>query len=493
MLYNDENTGQNGQVSQYTPEMVEEMVKAISAGQSSGTVLDGTLTSGSALKYESLEATLKNLTFNNSHFVFYNRIAKKPATSTNEEYNQLVDYGTSGKYSTLEGELPEESDSSYRRMSEFVKYKGIVGSVTDVARQVKMQIDPYAQEVKNKMTLLLQSIEKELHYGNSAVDPLEFDGVFRLHRKLIGGTNADYFNSAFNLDVRGAVLAESHVNELTSNIVGQGYGAVTDIFAPHSVFKNFVDQKYDQRRIMTNTDVQSGKFGQRVTEFITQYGNLNPNSTIFGTRTNARLTTGATAAAQHPKAPAAITPDGSTPLAATTDTTTQFGSAYAGDYFIAVAAVNQYGEGAMTALSSSALTVAATEVIDGKFTITDNAYPATGFVIYRSEKDPAGLIGATSLYPVFSITIAERTAGYDGAGAGVVRDKNYDIPNTEKAFIYEAKNSQIMSIKELGKMKKLDLAITSPKFRFAILYYLTNILYQPKKLGVINNIGAITS
>lgn len=496
-LYNEDLFNQNQGANPATPfssANIDELIKAISADQNSGTALNNTLTNGAALKYESLEATLKNLTFNNQHFVFYNAIAKKAARSTNEEYNQLVSYGRSGKYSVLEGELPESVDTQYRRKSEFIKYKGIVGQVTDVILQTNNQIDVMAQEVQSKMTLLLQSIENEMHFGNQRVDPLQFDGVYELHKKSISSDNATYFNSPFTLDVRGHVLLDSHTNEIVSNVVNQGYGLVTDIFAPPSVFTDYVDQKYDQRRIITGGDVQAGKFGQRVTEFVTQFGSIMPNATIFGRRSVARYTSGTTAAAQAPKSPAAITPDGEGPLAAVSDTAnTKFGTAYAGDYYVAVAAVNQYGEGPLTALSASAVTVAATESIDMKWSITDNAYPATGYVIYRSEKDPSTALANTPLYPVMTITVAELAAGYDGAAAGLARDRNYDIPNTEKAFLYQTRNADIMAIKELGKMKKLDLAITNPTYRFAILYYLTQIMYQPFKVGIINNIGKITT
>lgn len=487
------NQNQGGQGS-FDASKIDELVKAINAGQASGTALDGQITAGASLKYESLEATLKNLTFQNQHFAFYNAIMKKPATSTNEEYNQLVSYGRSGKYSTVEGELPESVDSQYRRLSEFIKYKGIVGQVTDVIMQTNTQIDVYAQEVQNKMTLLLQSIENEMHFGDKAVDPLQFDGVYALHKRLIDGTtNADYFNSPFTLDLRGSVLLDSHTNELISNIVNRGYGLVTDIFAPPSVFADYVDQKYDQRRIVTGAEVQAGKFGQKVTEFVTQFGNIKPNSVIFGRRSVERLTSGDTSGAQTAKSPAAITPVATAAAAVSDAAATKFGTAYAGDYFIAVAATNQYGEGPLTALDASEVAVGATQSLDYRFTITDNAYPATGFVIYRGEKDQSTVIANTPLYPVFSITTAQLTAGYDGAAAGYVRDRNYDIPNTEKAFIYQTKNAEIMAIKELDKMKKLDLAITSPTFRFAILYYLTQLMYAPQKLGVLNNIGKITS
>lgn len=496
MLYGNEavlnnQNPQGAQRGQFNAEAIDELIKAISAGQQSGTVLNNQLNAGAALKFESLEATLKNLTFSNEHFVFYNQVAKKPANSTNEEYNQLVNYGASGKYSVGEGELPESIDSNYRRMAEFVKYKGIVGQVTDVIMQTNTQIDPYAQEVKNKMTLLLQSVENELHFGDSNVDGYQFDGVYRLHRKLVGGDNLNYFNSPFTIDLRGSVLLDSHINEVVSNVVNRGYGLVTDIFAPPVVFTDYVDQKYEIRRIMSNNEVTSGKFGQKVTSFVSQFGEIVPQSTIFGRRSVERYAaSGATAA----KAPAAITPDGATPLAAVADSAgTKFGTAYAGDYFVAIAATNRYGEGPLTALDASAVSVASTESIDMKWTITDNAYPATGYVVYRSEKNPSTALANTPLYPVFSISVAELAAGYDGAAAGLARDRNYEIPNTEKAFLYQKANSDVLAVKELDTMKKLDLAITSPTLRFAILYYLTMIMYNQQKVAVINNIGKLTS
>lgn len=494
MLYDDNNLNQNFIQKGHNAEAIDQLIKAISAGQESGTVLNGQTNSGAALKFESLEATLKNLMFDQSHLTFYNEVQKQGASSTNEEYNQLVSYGATGKYGVAEGVLPESVDSQYRRMSEFIKYKGIVGQVTDVMLQVNTQIDPYAQEVQNKMILLLQSVENELHFGNSNVDPIQFDGVYRLHRKLIGGDNLNYFNSSFNLDVRGSVLKDSHINEITSNIINEGYGIVSDIFAPPQVYTDYVDQKYDIRRILSNNEVTSGKFGQRVVSFVSQYGEIVPQSTIFGRKSVPRYTAGVTSGAQATKAPSAITPDGVAPLAAVADANnTKFGAAYAGDYYVAVAATNQYGEGPLTVLDASAVSVAATESIDMKWAITNNAYPATGYVIYRSEKDVTTALADTPLYPVFSISVDELTAGYDGAAAGLARDRNYEIPNTESAFVYQKNNSQVMSIKELNKMKKMDLAITGPTLRFMILYYLALFMYNYKRVGVIKNIGKLTA
>jgi hypothetical protein len=45
-------------------------------------------------------------------------------------------------------------------------------------------------------------------------------------------------------------------------------------------------------------------------------------------------------------------------------------------------------------------------------------------------------------------------------------------------------------MKQLAPIMRMDLARTSPSFRFMILAYLTTVLFAPKKLARIINIGA---
>lgn len=481
-------------VPQY--EQVQQLIKAIAAGDTPGGQVTG-LNAGPSLKFESLEATLKTLSYQMKQFTLYNMIGKKKAYSTAEEYNQLDNYGNESAYFIGEGELPESQDSQYRRLVEKVKFMGTTRQVTDVAMRVKTQVNNLIlQEEKNGMLYLGKGCDYFLYHGNEAVVPKQFNGMYYNHKKGILGSstsNLTYKNSNFVVDLRGKILEEGDVDKAVSAVVNEGYGMVTDIFGPPSVFTSFVRSKYDIRRT-DDRQINQGIYGNKVVKFITQYGDVDVQNDIFARKSVARYTSGDTAGKRHPKAPEAITPDGVTPLAAASDTTgTQFGSAYAGDYFVAVAAVNEYGEGALTALSASAVTVSATQSIDMKFTITDGSYASTGFVIYRSEKNPATALADTPLYPVFSITKAELTAGYDGAAAGLARDRNFEIPNTEMAFVCENNSDQVFALKELSPMMKMDLAFTSPTYRFMIMYYLTNILYAPKKVAVIKNIGKLTS
>jgi len=120
------------------------------------------------------------------------------------------------------------------------------------------------------------------------------------------------------------------------------------------------------------------------------------------------------------------------------------------------------------------------------FTPGGGANPETGFVIYRSKKgDLTGLV-----YPIFTISLAERVAGYDGATANLVKDLNRFLPDCDSAFLIE-NNTDVYSFKQLAPLMKMDLAILSPAYRFMILLYGTPILYAPKKMVRFINIGTI--
>lgn len=476
-------------VPQY--EQVQQLIKAITAGDTKGGAVMG-LNSGPSLKLESLESTLKTLSYQMKMFTLYNMIGKKKAYSTAEEYNKMDNYGSESAYFIGEGELPESHDSQYQREVGVVKYMGTTRQVSDVAMRVHSQVPSLIlQEEKNGMLYLGKGCDNFLFHGNEAVVPKQFNGMYYNHRVgIVGtaGTNLAYKNSDFVVDLRGYYLQEGDVNKAISAVVNQGYGMVTDIFGPPNVFNDFATSKYDIRRT-GEADIKKGVYGNKIMQFVTQFGDVNVQNDIFARKSIPRY---AASGKVHAKSPEAITPDGAIPLVANVDTYNQFLAAYTGDYFVAVASLNEYGEGPLTALNAAVVAVGADDSIDMKFTLVNGSYPATAFVIYRSEKNPTTALADTPLYPIFKVTAAEHAAGYDGSGvANITRDRNYEIPNTEMAFVIENNSDQVFSLKELSPMMKMDLALTSPTYRFMILYYIVNLLYAPKKMSVIKNIGKL--
>lgn len=112
-------------------ENVDQLNKALAAEQITGMQTQNmTDASGAPLKVESLEKTLKHITFRESDIRLWKDLPKKPAYNTVEEYNQQTSYGANRGGWNREGELPEEEDSIFVRRAQLVKYLGVTKSVT---------------------------------------------------------------------------------------------------------------------------------------------------------------------------------------------------------------------------------------------------------------------------------------------------------------------------------------------------------------------------
>jgi len=483
---------------------VDELMKAMSAGSTTGRTLDGTNTSGAALKTESLEPTVKVVTNKEKHIVLWKQIPKLTAYNTVEEFNQLVDYGGDTGIFNSEGETPQFTDSIYRRESVKVKFMGVSGEVThpfEVVRTAGIG-NALANEVKNKTQYMLRQIDKNLVTANSSHVSNQFEGLFKQHEvtvsnasSLNGSVNLDtYFNDSVVVDARGAILADDNVQDAVNGIMENNFGYASQIIARPKVFSDYVKQFNDSKRVLVNNPVAGttgATMGQAVNTIATQGGLININSDIFFDYKKPR---DYNASATNAKAPAAPVADGVAPVAAATDTSNKFGSTYAGDYYYAVAAKNQYGESAMTLLNATAtpVSIAATESADLKFTAGSGAYAAESYVIYRTEAVTSGTEANNKFYPIFTITTAELAAGYDGASAGLVRDRNRWIANTSSAMIYDI-DPEVFAYKQLFPISRMDLAVTAPAHRFMILHYGTPVLFAGKKIARIVNIGERTS
>lgn len=476
----------------YSQQDVEQLYKAMSAGQITGReTTDSLAASGAGLKVESLENTLKILVNTPKHTPFYYRIAKKPATNTVEEYNQLVSYGDLDGGFTLEGELPESADSIYRRKAQLIKYMGVVGGVTHPMQLVQTGsgvANMIAQETKNKVEFMTKLIEGYLPFANSAIVPEHFDGFFAQHYKENFSNLETYHDSELVVDLRGSVLTDTAVENASLGVVNN-YGLADMLISSPRTFSNYVT-KYHSKKLINPVpqQVRDGVFGQRVKEIITQNGDVEiMQSNFFRFSTMKTTATGATST----KAPAAPVADISTPIALVSDTQNRWTN-FTGDYFYAVSAKNKYGESALTPLTASALfSVTATNSVVLKFAAgTGVAQAATGFCIYRSKKNPTGVLASTPLYKIFEISAAELAAGYDGSSdAGLVRDRNRYLPDTDQAMLIEWDADQVLAWKQLAPMMKMNLAITAPIQKFMVLCYGTPILYAPGKMVRFINIG----
>lgn len=461
-----------------------ELMKALNAGSITGReTTDLSTASGSPLKVESLENTLKVLTFKESDINLWKQIPKLPAYNTVEEYNQLAEYGNDRGGFNNEGELPEEEDSTYIRRAQLVKFMGTTRVISHPMQLVNTMIgDVVQREIKNGTMWILRKANKALAFGNEAMVPQEWNGLYAQHRNAFSSL-ANYHDSEVVIDLRGKVLREGNIETAALAII-ENFGEGTLLMAPPKVLSNFVKTFHESKLISPNSpQVSAGEMGQRVVKFNSQFGAIDLSYDKF-LKTDNPIST--TTPATSPKAPAAVTVGGApAPVA---DPQNKFAN-FLGDYYYVVTAVNRYGESSPTLMSGALTTVAAGQSVNLNFADGGGAVPATSYRIYRTKVNPVGAASLQKFYPLFTINVTELANGYDGAAATLVRDRNRILPDTDAAFLIEP-TTDVWSFKQLAPLMKMDLAQIGPASRFMVLLYGTPMLYAPKKKVKFINIGS---
>lgn len=464
---------------------VEELNKALQAGQITGReTADRFDTSGAPLKVESLEKTLKHLTFRESDITFWKDIPKKPAYNTVVEYNQQVSYGQDrgGFYS--EGELPDEEDSIYARRAQFTKYLGVTKSVSHQMTLVNSTVGNIVQKTIQDGTMwILRKLDQSLFFGNDKLIDLEFNGFIAQQENSDSWADRnEYLNSEHVVDMRGSALTEDAI-ETAANTIVESYGLATQLYTAPSVLSGFVKNFYGNKFIMPNTQaLTNGIMGQRVQQFESQFGPIGLRQDVFFKKKPAK---NAKSPATSDKAPAKPTATASAVEAGAANS--KWTTEDAGNVMYAVSAFNRYGESALT-IVDSAVAVVAGGAADIKITAGGGSvHKASAYRIYRSFKNGTK---DGQFYPIMEVSIDDVTRGLDGASAGDIRDLNRFLPNCEQAMVMQFDN-EVIEFAQLAPLMKMDLAMLAPAYRFMILLYGTPLLYAPKKMVRIINIGNI--
>lgn len=472
-----------------------DLLKAMQAGAITGRDTTNQLLTQEPLKIESLEKTLKLLEFRMKDVKLWNAIPKMVAYNTVEEYVQLESYGTDRGGFYGEGELSDVEDSKYRRRAELVKYIQVTGEVTLQAQTVKSYVAAMAKEVENKTMWVIRKVSSALAKADSTYVSKEFNGIYAQHQS-IGSSDGDlyltldaYQDSAAVIDLRGKSLKQADIATAATNI-DNNFGNVDTLFAPPSVLDGLAKDYYERQRIMVNGSYQ-GVIGTVPKGIDTQFGTVNMFQDKFLKKTPARYIGDS---ATSTKAPSAPTVTSQTLVAGDAQSRFKAGESHTGELgtvFYAVAAINEYGESAITVFNNTTkITTAAGSSVDLVFTATAGAYSPSAYVIYRSKVTTAtnATTGKVAFYPLFKVSTAELAAGFDGAAALAVRDRNRFLPDTEEGFATEMVDD-VLSFKQLAPISKLDLAVVAPANRFITFLWGTPILYSPKKMVRFINVG----
>jgi len=201
---------------------VDELNKALTVGADINAPVSNTPGDGFALRVESLERTLRSVTFKMENLKFWREIPKVPAYNTVEEYNLLHSVGANQDAGFIaEGQLPTEDDSTYSREYAVVKFMGTTRRVSHVASVVKPAHSAIiGQETVNGTMHLLRLLERALYYGDSDLQSLQFDGF----EKMI----TDNSPASNILDLRGGTLNADVLSDMCLTVSdAPNYGRIT--------------------------------------------------------------------------------------------------------------------------------------------------------------------------------------------------------------------------------------------------------------------------
>lgn len=435
----------------------DDLQKALSAGYQSPRH-DG----GSALRVESLEATLRILTFSQGHVKLWKDIPKLPAFSTSEEYTVQTTYGGENGPFTREGELPQVQDATYERRVELVKFLGTQREVTHPATLVRNAYgNIIARETQNGAVWLMERLERNLFRGQAAVIPEAFDGIDeQIQRDALATQNN-------LLDLRGGPITEDAVEELT-NIIVENYGIPSAMYLAPRAHSDLSKQFYSRQR--GSFGEREGRIGYAAKVMETNAGDIALRGDIFlrsGKNNSVKTAPNAATSVRSPTAPTVAGVAAANP-------SSLFIAADAGTYQYKVSAINRFGESAAAQEGGGVAVVAGDGVT---LTITDGggADPATGYRIYRSAA--GGAVGTEE-----HVIDVPR----DGATTDSI-DINQYLPGTSRAYMMQM-NLQSLSFRQLAPMMKIPLATLAASIRWMQLLYGTPIVYAPRKNGIFLNV-----
>ena len=454
------------------------------AGNTFGSSNYGT-TGGQSLRVESLDSSLKVITFTDKHINFWKDLPKSPAYSTVEEYNQLSSYGTQTGGFVSEGELPYQTNSDYARKAALVKFVGTTRSVSHPMTLVRTMVpDVIAQENSNGIMWMLRQIENSLFWGQdkgfNGTEYVEWAGMDKMIKD--GGNTYDLRATSF-----ATTPFTTIINDLAQTVV-DNFGFPTDIYIPFPVLAK-VNEEFAgtaAQRVILPTASGNTQVNINIDGLMTQAGRVNLKPTFFLQKTVGMKTAGligAADAAGTAKSLSTTSPNVTGTVTPAAVTTPAGGTSLTGTaYCVAATYVTKFGESAAIANTGGGYSTDVT--VDGSTQTISLAF-VTGstdaqFInIYVSVA--AGTKAADSeMYLVQTIQMGATrttTVNYDGTR----------LPNTYTAFIGQ-NTPDVLTFRQLAPLVKMDLATIAPAYKWMILLYGVPIIFAPLKWTRVINI-----
>lgn len=459
-------------------EEIEALNKALTAGYG-GAGKPTDLVYGGVLQAESLESTLKSVTFDMKNLKMWPSISVDKAYNLFEQYNRLVGVGSDSSPYIGEGGAPREEDSTYIRDGQRIVFFGTRRKVSHQMTLVRTTVgDVVAQQAKEGTMHLLKSVERELYWGHAhfanaatgkqdgALSDLPANSIAMnglLQQLLKGDEDTQQKSKEFEgwgesrsiaKDLAGAVLTQDDLEDLAV-IALENFGSPSDLHIEPLALSSFIKQFYPQFR--SNPGLSNQTVGYDVSKMTTSAGSIEFKPNLF-LRPRGRVR--AVGIAGAPAAPT---------VGAAGAATNPVGSLTPGDSFdYVVTAVNDHGEGSASAVQ------AATVQSNGSAQISIGSVAGAKFYkVYRKATGAAA--GSESFIGNYKSAGDITDSGAKGAGLG-------------EAFLLDM-SSECMRFKQLAPLSKINFAIVTTALEFAIVLYGALFVYTPRFNCLFRNVG----
>lgn len=467
-----------------TPDEAENLQKAITAGYG-GAGKPTDLTYGGVIQTESLETTLKSVTFDMKNLKLWPAISIDKAYNLFEQYNRLTSYGSDSSPYIGEGGAPQEEDSTYIRDGQRIVFFGTRRKVSHQMTLVRTTVgDVVAQQAKEGTMHLLKNVEREMYWAHAHFsdatgaftgatsdlppDSLAMNGL--LQQLLRGDTDEQQRSGDFEgygsfesvaRDLSGGVLTQDDVEEL-SVILLENFGAPSQIHLEPLALSSFVRQFYPQFR--SAPGLANETVGYDVSKVQTTAGSMDLKPNLFLRPRGRARVKGISGA---PAVPGAVT-------AASQGVDTGSLSAAPTGYRYSVTAVNDFGE------SSPSQTAAVEVGLDNDSMLITIATASPNAKYYKVYRTADGAANATAEFVMnVKASIMENGQALDSgarqAGLG-------------EAFMVDLR-AECMRFKQLAPLSKINFAIVSTALEFAVVLYGALFVYTPRFNGVWQNVG----
>ncbi len=437
---------------------------------------------GSSLIPQSLARTLKNTTFKMRNVKFWKNIAKQEAYAMEEEFDQILQYGTRGGIFSGAMQTPQGNDSTFDRVQVPMKYAS-TAYATDIAIMATEVIGGSAEalQINNATRYILGGVERNLFFGDSTLNPTAWDGA----KKQIENFAAT--NGFSN------IVIDAGASPLTPDLLENAAQAIQDNAGDveagmHRVYMAPAVQSYwsktyapAQRYAIDEVALRTEgalKVGTPVGGFNSTYGFLPFSNDIFLNLEFPITYTIQNAPSIPTGVSAALNTSGSLTTGSkwqTPSSSSQYGVGYnGGPVTYIVAAVNSSGESEGSAATTS-VTVGANESVTVSWSRVTGTNGAAYYQIYRSMNGGPNL-------PLTRVA---------DAGTGVTQtftDLNVTVAGTYDVFVINHDPEEGMVFKQLLPFFKWPLPIPALARYFAVVLLGAPIIYVPSRCVLIKNV-----